>query len=237
MDMKLQSQAERIRNCSGVIFAAGGHSSRFDGNKLFATLRGMPLFSHCIRRFAQWLSLRNCVLVVPQGEQEDFRRQLDAWGLGELPLTEGGATRFASVKAGLTALPEAVSLVAVQDAARPLTPLELLQRCLVNADQCGSGVAAHHVVDTIKVASPRGLVLETPDRRSLWATETPQAFRRDWLEAGYNAAQSRADTLTDDTQAVQLAGHPVLLVENHAPNLKVTYPQDLVLAEALLAQA
>ncbi len=237
MDTTFQSQTERIRGCSGVIFAAAGHSSRFGDNKLFALLRGMPLFCHCIRRFAQWIPLRNCVLVVPKGEQEDFRRHLDAWSLGELPLTEGGATRFDSVKAGLAALPEAVSLVAVQDTARPLTPLELLQRCLVNADQGGSGVAAHHVVDTIKIASPQGLVLETPKRSSLWATETPQAFRRDWLETGYNTVKSRADTLTDDAQVVQMAGFHVLLVENHAPNLKVTYPQDLVLAEALLAQA
>ncbi len=228
---------ERIQGCAGVIFAAGGRSSRFGDNKLFAPLDGMPLFCHCIRRFAQWLPLQNCILVVPKGETETFRRCLEQWQLDALPLTTGGDSRFASVKAGLAALPKTVSLVAVQDTARPLTSLELLQRCLASADQCGSGIAAHHVVDTIKVASPQGLVQETPDRRLLWATETPQAFRRSWLEAGYNAAGSGADTLTDDAQVVQMAGYPVQLVENRAPNLKVTYPQDLALAQALLANS
>ena len=224
---------KEIRACSGVIFAAGGSSTRFGGNKLFAPLGGMPLFCHALKRFSEWLPPNHCVLVVPLAEMDNFSQIIAEQNLNNIIIAEGGATRFHSVASGLRSLPKEISLVAVQDAARPLTSLALLQACLQSARECGSGVAAHRVVDTIKTASTDGMVIGTPDRQSLWAAETPQAFRREWLEAAYGLNTS-SQVPTDDAQAVQNAGFPVKLVENHEPNLKVTYPADLELAVFLL---
>jgi len=200
-------------------------------------LAGLPVFCHCLRAFLPLLPAGHAVLVVPAASEPLFAAALAAAGWGErVRLVPGGASRQASVQAGLAALPAAATIVAVQDAARPLVTVELLARCVVSARACGSGVAAHRVVDTIKAATAEGAVTATPDRRALWAAETPQVFRRDWLAAAYELVARDGLEVTDDAQAVQLAGHPVQLVESQQDNLKITRAADLPLANFILAQ-
>jgi 2-C-methyl-D-erythritol 4-phosphate cytidylyltransferase len=145
-----------------------------------------------------------------------------------LHVVAGGRRRQDSVEAGLAALPPEVRIVAVQDGARPQTSLDLLLRCAASARERGSGVAARRVTDTIKIADAGGRVSATPERATLWAAETPQAFRRELLAAGLRRARENGQTVTDDAQAVELLGEPVFLIAHDSENPKITFPGDLV---------
>ncbi len=222
----------------GLIIAAGGSSSRFGkSNKLFQILNDLPVFCHCLKNFLAGGTPDACLLVVPDGRQNDFQMLL----YQHLPLLAsqirilpGGENRMASVLAGLNALPERCRYVAVQDAARPLSSASLLQRCLDSARQTGSGVAAHRLTDTIKQAAPDGKVLKTLDRSCIWATETPQVFQTDRLLKAYQHCQNCKKNFTDDAQLLEETGIPVQLVENPLPNPKITFPDDL---KTLIEQA
>jgi 2-C-methyl-D-erythritol 4-phosphate cytidylyltransferase len=143
---------------------------------------------------------------------------------------EGGATRSASVRAGLAALP-AVDAVIVHDAARPLVAPELFGRCLEALQEWDGVVAAARVVDTIRDEDGGTL-----DRSRLWAVQTPQAFRREWLERALAVPEAVLAAATDDASLVEAAGGRVGIVEAPAPNFKVTTAHDLAVAEWLLSQ-
>jgi 2-C-methyl-D-erythritol 4-phosphate cytidylyltransferase len=235
--MNYAAGQELLSDC-GLIVAAGGSSSRFaQGNKLLVDLAGLPVFCHCLRAFLPLVPPGQVVLVVPAAQEEDFLAALTAADMQDrLCVVHGGDSRQASVQAGLAALPSSATLVAVQDAARPLVTAELLSRCVLSTRQVGSGVAAHRVVDTIKTATAAGLVSDTLERQRLWAAETPQVFRSDWLTQAYARVSEHNLAVTDDAEAVQLAGYPVQLVESRQANVKITHGADLILAASILAQ-
>ncbi len=211
----------------GLIVAAGGSSSRFGCNKLFERVNGRPVFIVCLEHLIPAVGIENTVLVVPAAMRGEYHSILDEFSLGRLCLANGGADRAASVRSGLAVLPSALDYVAIQDAARPLTTAELLRRCYEAAIEFGAAIAAHRVTDTIKVADSDDFAVATPDRSTLWAAETPQAFRRSFLEDAYRHCTEEGIAVTDDAQAVQLLGHRVKLVENTEPNIKITYRHDL----------
>ena len=220
----------------GLVVVGGGASRRFGKtNKLFELLNGKSLFLHCLENLVPVVGLSNSVLVVPNDAVELFRSKLPPHLKG-LNLVTGGAERSASALKGIQALPPEVDYVAIQDAARPFTTAPLLDACFQEAIVYGGAIAAHRVTDTIKVASADGFIQETPDRSALWAAETPQVFRRDWITAAYTHCIQNNLPVTDDAQAVQLLGHPVRLTENPSCNLKITYPAELRLAELILSQ-
>jgi 2-C-methyl-D-erythritol 4-phosphate cytidylyltransferase len=214
-----------------LIIAAAGSSQRFgQGNKLLQDLRGLPVFCHTVRNFLSAISPGACLLITPAAEQSTFAQQLQA----HLPALSarvqclpGGATRAASVLAGLQAVPESCEYIAIQDAARPFSSAELLLRCLASARQYGSGVAAHRLTDTVKVVQGDHLVSHTLDRRQLWGTETPQVFSRALLLQAYRAAAAQDLGATDEAQLLENSGQPVHLVENTCPNPKITLAGDL----------
>ena len=191
---------------------------------------GLPVFCHCLKNFFSVDSPCACLLVVPAGARAEFHDLLAAH-LPELSarvqIITGGATRMASVLAGLEALPSSCRYVAVQDAARPLSSADLLRRCLESAQRDGSGVAARRLTDTIKLATADGKVIKTLDRNSLWAAETPQVFRRELLLKAYQACQNSKTSFTDDAQLLEEAGFPVQLVESKQANHKITFAEDL----------
>lgn len=223
----------------GLIVAAAGSGSRYSQarSKLFEPLDGEPLFLRCLRAFAAVIPAERTVLVVGATALEHFRQALQTLPSGpQITIVAGADSRAGSVLCGLEALPAAATLVAVQDAARPLTPVDLLCRCLASARQFGSGVAARHVTDTIKVADAAGCVVSTPDRTTLWAAETPQVFRRADLLHAYLEARRNGRCPTDEAAAVEALGLPVHLVESLLPNPKVTHPTDAAIVRFLLEQ-
>jgi 2-C-methyl-D-erythritol 4-phosphate cytidylyltransferase len=221
-------------NEAGLVVAAGGGSSRFGGtNKLLQLLGDVPVFLHCLRRLGTVIPPERTVLVAPADEHEAFADALREAGLA-IAVVDGGATRPESVLAGLRALPPEATLVAVQDAARPFTSAALLKRCLASAREHGSGVAARAVTDTIKTVDEQDFVLTTPDRSQLRATETPQVFPRDQLEAAYASCLSQDLYPSDEAQAIEALNHPVHLVVHDQANPKLTYASDLPLFSHLL---
>ncbi len=144
----------------------------------------------------------------------------------------GGATRSESVRAGLDALPDSVSVVVVHDGARPLVTAGTVARCIELAREGRGAVAGCPATDTMKEVDAEGRVVSTPERSRLWHAQTPQAFPRQVLLDAY----SRSELLpraTDDASLVELAGHPVCMVESPAWNLKVTRPEDVEMAELI----
>lgn len=211
-----------------------GSGSRFGGPvpKVFADLGGRPIWRHAAATLAGLASCRRVILVVAAEYEADVR---DA--AADMPLARvvaGGERRQDSVRHGLAGLDVAVDVVAVHDAARPLlraaTALEAIQ---VAADR-GAALVAVPVSDTVKEVAPDGVVVGTPDRSRLWRAQTPQCFRTELLLRAHEQALRDGIAATDDAALVELLGHAVPVVQGEAWNLKVTEPEDLTVAQALL---
>ena len=192
---------------------------------------------HAVRRMAAAEGIGLVVVAAPPAEVPAVRSLLaGVAGDVEVRVVPGGASRQESVGLALAALDPAVDVVLVHDAARPLAPSDLAESVLA-AVRAGADavVPAGPVADTVKRVGPDGVVVETVDRESLRAVQTPQGFRRAVLERAHAAAGPAP--ATDDAGLVEALGVPVLVVPGRDEALKVTRPVDLVLAEALLAGA
>jgi 2-C-methyl-D-erythritol 4-phosphate cytidylyltransferase len=151
-----------------------------------------------------------------------------------IQVATGGATRADSVLAALTSLDNGIDIVLVHDAARPLVTKEIIRRC-VEAVRDGEGaIAGWAAVDTLKEVDEAGVVLSTPDRARFRGAQTPQAFPFLGLLEGYRIAHRSGIVPTDDAEAFALAGGRVRVVEGSSWNLKVTYGEDVAVAEFLL---
>lgn len=200
--------------------------------KAFVPLAGRPLFAWSLEALDRCEAIDGIVMVGPVRTLRDLvsagglpTRKIVAW-------TEGGEERQHSVGRGLHVLPEGCSHVAVHDAARALVTPDVVARAVAEAKAHGAAVAAVALADTLKRAT-LGAVTETVPRAGLWAAQTPQVFRRDWLERAHQEAH---DVATDDAALVEALGHPVHVSEGDPLNFKITTPADLALAEAWLAQ-
>lgn len=215
---------------TALLIAAGGSSSRFGTgqNKLLLPLDGTPIICHALRNLLPVINPALAYIMAPAGSHDEFRNALDQGGIPKaVKIVGGGATRQQSVLNGLRALPVNVKWVAIQDGARPFTSATLLSACLESTFRHGSGIAAHKVTDTVKIAAPDGKVISTPDRDTLWATETPQVFALDLILPAYERAEKEGWQTTDDAQVAELAGCKVYLVPHQENNRKITYARDL----------
>ncbi len=204
-----------------AVVVAGGSGTRFGAPKQFADLAGRPVLEWSLET-----ARRACVgvvLVLPPSSE------MTGWDADFV--VPGGATRSASVRSGLDALPSGVDVVAVHDAARPLAPLALW-RSVIAAVESGADAAvpAAAVTDTVKEVGTEGSLV-TLDRSRLVAVQTPQAFRADLLKQVHISAGEA----TDDAALVERHGGRVVLVPAPPHNLKITSPLDLVVAAALLS--
>jgi 2-C-methyl-D-erythritol 4-phosphate cytidylyltransferase len=216
----------------GVVIVAAGSGVRFgDTGKALAPLAGRPVLAWSLSLFASLPLVSKIVVVAGSHTQSCCERLLDEMRDPRLSVVTGGVTRADSVRAGLAALTVACTHVAVHDAARPLVTATLVERVIKAALGDGAAVPVVPVGDTLHVISLEGTILSTPDRSGLRAAQTPQVARRDWLERAYRVA----DGTTDEGGLLHAAGYPVRLVDGDPTNLKITWPADLALAEALLA--
>ena len=151
-------------------------------------------------------------------------------------LQSGGATRQQSVKAGLEKISGDVDIVVIHDGARPFVSPELIDRCVESAVQTGAVVAGLPARDTIKFVSEDHWVLSTPERKALWEIQTPQAFRREVIVDAHERALRTGFEATDDAMLVEQAGKPVWVIGGEKTNLKITMPEDLWLAEAMIRE-
>jgi 2-C-methyl-D-erythritol 4-phosphate cytidylyltransferase len=225
----------RMRGDVAVLVAAAGSGSRLGpgGPKALRLLAGEPLLVHAVRRVCAAPSV-GCVVVAAPVDDVPTVTELVA-RLGPVTVVGGGSTRQASVGAALAALPTEFDIVLVHDAARALTPADVVERVAAAVrDGHGAVIPVLPVVDTIKQVDGSGFVLGTVDRAVLRAVQTPQGFRRSVLEAAHSAA---VDQHTDDAGLAEKLGVPVATVLGDERALKITRPLDLAWAEALLARA
>ncbi|MEU8815963.1 2-C-methyl-D-erythritol 4-phosphate cytidylyltransferase [Actinoplanes sp. NPDC048796] len=215
-----------------VLVPAAGAGLRLGpgGPKALRLLAGEPLLVHAIRRVAAAPSVRLIVVAAPAAEVEAVRELLAP--VAPVTVVAGGAERQESVARALAEVPSDVAIVLVHDAARALTPPELIESVAAAVrDGHPAVIPALPVVDTIKEVDPGETVLGTVDRSVLRSVQTPQGFRHDILAAAHASA---ADHLTDDAGLVEKAGLPVICVPGSELAMKITRPLDLILAEALL---
>lgn len=220
------------KTCAAVVVAAGS-ATRMQGiDKMLVPLAGVPVVLRSVRALAASDCIDSLVLVT-RAELMETLRTLCAEVSKPVTVVPGGASRPESVLAGLAALPEGTELAAIHDGARPLVTQSVIAEAVEAAGRCGAAAPAVPVHDTIKQAE-NGLVRATPERKTLFAVQTPQVFDVKLLKTVLRAAMERGIALTDDCSAVEAAGKPVVLTQGCEENLKITTPVDLTLAEAIL---
>ena len=214
-----------------AVILCGGSGTRMGAaeNKTLLMIGGEPGIVRCVRTF-EGLT-RGAVLVCRAGEEDTFRKALSARGLAPLAIVPGGADRQESALRGLQALPPDADIALIHDGARPFVSKDVIRRVIDSVWRFGSGVAAVPARDTIKRASPEGVVLETLNRSELWQMQTPQGFYVKDLLAAHETAAAR---YTDDAALMEAAGHPVRLVPGGYDNIKMTSPEDLRMVNGML---
>ncbi|RNB78934.1 2-C-methyl-D-erythritol 4-phosphate cytidylyltransferase [Brevibacillus nitrificans] len=220
---------------TGVVIVAAGSGKRMGGerNKLWLPLGGEPILAHTVRLFATHREIDEIVLVVSAEDHSNVLKWLDRERI-RVKVTLGGAERQDSVRNGLTALSDNCSFVLVHDAARPFITRQQISALIKKVQQDQATIVAVPVKDTIKVVGATGIVESTPARESLWAVQTPQAFRMSLLREAHQAAVETGKMGTDDAMLVEWLGHPVTIMQGSYENIKITTPDDLWLGEEIL---
>lgn len=210
----------------GVILLAGGIGSRMGGTlpKQYLLLEEQPLVQHSYRAFATCGAAELVVVCAPE-----YQSYFPAHPLFALP----GTRRQDSVWNGLQQLGDSIDYVCIHDAARPLVTSPLIQQVIAAAIDTGAATLAVPLKFTVKRGTSASMVEETPDRASLWEIQTPQCIKKSWLEEGFAYAAAHNGTATDDAALIEPLGYPVKLVQGCYSNIKVTTPEDLILAEHL----
>ena len=227
-----------------IIILAAGTSSRFQTDKMFASLGGLPLFLHSVKRFLDETDMM--VLVVPPGAQGKF---MDACKQNDIQherihFVEGGSTRtdsvtnaLAFIRAQLSANDMSERLVAIHDAARPFATVAMLRCLCATARAVGGAAPGTPIVDTVLLTDDQRIVRRAVPRANLWRVSTPQVFRlHELLEAYAKVSPPCAScvSMTDDSQVFIANGGCVKIVTEEADNMKITFPDDLGRAEWLL---
>ncbi|MCA9398744.1 MAG: 2-C-methyl-D-erythritol 4-phosphate cytidylyltransferase [Candidatus Omnitrophica bacterium] len=219
-----------------VIVPTAGLGVRLNAGKPKALvfLSGKPLFLFCLQTFEQHPLVDSIILVVPQEHKEEFKANVELFNITKVRhIVDGGKTRCESVLKGLGCVDEDTEIVAVHDGARPFVTKEVIEKAIHTAQKNGAAIVGVPVKPTIKRVNPKDyFVTETVAREGLWEVQTPQVFKREVL---FKAHQENDDqSATDDSVLVERIGMPVKMLEGGHGNLKITTPEDLRIAEALL---
>lgn len=220
-----------------AIIVAGGSGTRLPGKvrKQYLPLGERPVLARTLAVFDASPVVENLLLVVPEGDF-DFCRETFLKRLAKpVELVGGGQERQESVYRGLCRCPRGKDdLVVIHDAVRPLLAARHLAACVEGARRWGACILAVPAVDTLKRVSPGGEIEDTLERRGIWLAQTPQAFQTALIRKAHEQARGEGVTATDDAQLVERLGRAVHVIPGSRSNLKITTPEDLLLAEALL---
>jgi len=216
-----------------VIIVAGGSGTRMQQSlpKQFIEILEKPIVVHTIEAFLAYDQSISVVLVLPSAHFSTWRALAERFfPTTPIHLEAGGATRFQSVKSGLRVINE--GLVAIHDAVRPLISPQVIAESFLSAEQKGSGVAMVPLKDSIRRKVEGKTVAE--DRAAFFAVQTPQTFQVAQIKKAFE--QAELETFTDDASVYEHAGMLVSPVTGEYTNLKITTPEDLILAEAIMNQ-
>ena len=218
-----------------AVIVAAGSSQRMGGqNKLLLPLAGAPVLAHTLRAFEKCAAVRDIVLVCREQDILPYTELARSYGIGKLrTVTRGGDSRTASVLAGLRAAPADAALVAVHDGARPLVSEAVITEAVCAAAEHGAAAPVVPVKDSIKRIADGTIAADVP-RDTLAAVQTPQVFRRELLLRALEDATRSGRSFTDDCAAVEAMGQAVQATHGSYENIKITTPEDILVAQALL---
>ncbi len=221
---------------AAAIIPAGGLGKRMGPGtpKQFTCLAGIPLLVNTLRAFEHVAAITAIIVAAPADYLQQTRQLVEQYGLRKVKVVAGGELRQDSVKAGLAHVPPECNFVAVHDGARPLISPELIRACLKAAQKNGAAMAAIPVKDTIKEVTADQFIVRTIDRKTLWQAQTPQVVRTDTLRKAFAAAAERSFIGTDEASFLELINVQMSVVEGSEQNIKITRPDDLLIAEAIL---
>jgi len=222
----------------GIVIPAAGQGKRMgtEYNKQFLLLRGQPILAHTVRLFEESNYVSEIVIVGAKNDLLVIKEIVYQHKLNKVvAIIQGGAQRQDSVRVGVQALSSTIQRVVVHDGARPLLTLQAFHRFLGETEDFSAAIMGIQLKDTVKRVDISGKVLETPSREGLRAVQTPQIFDRGILEEAHLQAASLGYYGTDDASLLERMGYPVQMVEGSQENIKVTTPDDLWLAERILA--
>jgi 2-C-methyl-D-erythritol 4-phosphate cytidylyltransferase len=221
-----------------VILPAAGRSTRFGDpkqKKIYAELDGRAVWLRALDPFLTHGEVEQIIVAIAPEDRELFdRRYRDKVAFLNLDVIEGGAERCNTVARALERVRPACEFVAVHDAARPCLSEEMVSAVFAAAREHGAALLATPVIDTIKRARDGRFTVETVSRSDLFLAQTPQVFRRDWIEQAFARRGELGSGITDDTQLVEALGHRCAIVSSSPFNLKITTQDDLRLAAAIL---
>ena len=220
--------------CSAVVVAAGS-ARRMEGiDKILTPLGELPVLVHTLYAFQDCPVIGEVIVVTREDLLVEVSRLCKDFALDKVrKVIVGGAERIHSVQAGLREVDPEAELIAIHDGARPLVTSEVIEEAIAAAVRSGAAAPAIPVIDTIKRWED-GLAVETVDRSTLRAVQTPQVFEAGLIRAATQKALEDGELLTDDCGAVERLGKKVTLTQGSRENIKITTPLDLVLGEAIL---
>ena len=217
---------------TGVIIVAGGSGRRMGATlpKQFMMLGNEPILSHSINRIHEALPAAEIVVVLPEEHIALWRNIAARFDVAHHKITSGGTERFYSVKNGLKELSDEVKIIAVHDAVRPLASKKLIIKLILEAEKSVAVIPVVAPVDSFrKIEGDDSKII---DRSALRIVQTPQVFDATILRKAYE--QDFSSTFTDDASVVEAIGEKITLCEGERVNIKITTPEDMVIASALL---
>lgn len=222
-----------------VIIAAAGNSTRYGTgkSKQFLLLEGVPVLIKSVQAFEQIDEVKEIIITARKQDFDVIESFLRQYNIKKVKcVVEGGATRQDSISAAVKKVSEETEIIAIHDGARPLVSKETIIGVIEKAAEKGAAACAVPVKDTIKIIDSSGKIVTTPDRASLRAVQTPQVFDFALYKEAIDKAVSESKQYTDDCQLIESIGHPVYLTDGDYENIKITTPDDLMVAEKFLSE-
>lgn len=222
---------------AAAVIPAAGASTRMGGaNKLLLPVDGIPVLARTLLAFQACTEIDEIVLVCREQDIMPYRELAQTYACTKVTqIVRGGATRTQSVLAGVRACSEQTALVAIHDGARPLVTQQILTETLEAAARTGAAAPVVPMKDSVKRVRDGRIEADVP-RDTIAAVQTPQIFRRGYILGALTRAEADGASLTDDCAAVERLGIPVCATRGSYRNLKITTPEDIAAAEALLRQ-
>lgn len=222
-----------------ALVPAAGRGIRMGGSvpKQFLSLGGEPLIVQSLRTLQAAPVVDQIVLAVPLADVKYSEDEIvSRYRFTKVTkVVAGGAERQDSVRHALAQVHSETEIVLIHDAVRPFVTQGMIEEVVAAARKEGAAIIALPMRDTVKLVRTDGTIERTVDRAPLWLAQTPQAFRRDWIETAHKKAHFEGIRATDDAFLVEWLGYSVAVVEGSGENIKVTRPEDLVIGEAILA--
>lgn len=225
--------------CTAIVLAAGrGSRMGTTVQKQYLDLQGKPVLYYSLKAFENSSYIDEIILVTGEEEREYCRKEIvERYGFLKVhKIVAGGSERYFSVWNGIQAA-EPGGYVFIHDGARPFVDEQMIERIYQQVRTKKACVAGMPAKDTIKIADENGVVKETPDRDRVWIVQTPQVFAWEIVREAYAMLMESGEAVTDDAMAVEkMLQYPVCLVQGSYENIKITTPEDLILADAFLKQ-